>query len=168
MGEGESIIIILIVAAVSVVGLYEFYQWYVTSGYNNPASGTTAAGVKNAAVTGNENKYDLSGQDSSSATQSSGNQSTSDSTGSYNELMIEVNAYDGDVASMLSSSDFYAMTGAGLTANQVNTRMNAMENFYHSNNRRPSGAGEVESYLAAIGDTSSNAYTFATNLTYGG
>ena len=43
MGEGESIIIILIVAAVSVVGLYEFYQWYVTSGYNNPASGTTAA-----------------------------------------------------------------------------------------------------------------------------
>ncbi len=156
------------VALVAGVGLYEFYEWYLTSGMNMPVSGTPAALAKNTAVTESENA--ATAASSTTASQASGNATANGALagGSYNQLSVELEAYDPNVASMLTNADFYAMTGAGFPVTSVNVYMNALQLLYNSEGRQPRNATETTNYLVSIGCSQANASLFAQYLTYGG
>jgi hypothetical protein len=165
MGDKEVVIIVVAVAA-SAIGLYELYQWYITSGLNQPVSGTPAAAAKNAAVTTTENVATAAAQPG--ATGGNAPATGAVAGGSWNQLSIELNAYDPDVASMINQTSYYAMTAAGVPVTQVNVYMNALEDYYKSYGVRPANATVAANYLSGLGVPSATASLFASYLSYGG
>jgi hypothetical protein len=145
-----------------------FFGWVYSLGQSlNPATAAQQEAQQkqtayNDQVTVNENNAianvtPVNGSDGvtyySTAAVTSGSQATSGNAGSYDELMVEINAYDPVVASSLTLAAFSTMIQGGLTTNQINTFANAMQAH--------GSLSGCSAYLVSIGASPSQAALFA-------
>ena len=127
LSRDEKIAVIVAVGLVAAVVGYELYlTLYVPSGLNQPASGTPAALQKNTAVTTKENAATSASENGTGNNTPTGT-GTGGGGGSYNELMVEVNAYDPDVAGLETSTSFYTLVSQGVSSTRQNLALNALE-----------------------------------------
>ena len=87
----------------------------------------------------------------------------------YNELMVEVNNYDGAVAPLMTFASFQACEAAGLTSNQINSCMNELQALYSSyGSNAPSyvkaNTSTVQAAMVSAGFPSAMASSFLANL----
>ena len=98
------------------------------------------------------------------------NQPTSANSGSYNELMVEVNAYDPDVSAFITLGAFSAMIQAGLSSSQINSYCNILQDYESQWKSAATGwattAASEEACLVSHGVPATQAAAFANSVTW--
>jgi len=126
-------------------------QWAKEAAYNAAAANATAAAQAQVTTT-------TTGQANSSTATTTGAGGVKVGSGSYNELMAELNAYDPIVAPYMTLAAFNAMIARGLDYTHINTYSNAIQ----ANGSWPAQGTIV--YLNQLGVPLANAAAYSQSI----